>query len=1092
MIYKMQYAFLSLAIVVSFLAAPVRCFGEGTIADQLTAERAESLAAAARRDGDARRGAIVFHLPQATCTRCHAVDGHSPSLGPSLTASKESLDDTQIVESILSPSKAIRKGYETVTVVTKDGRTLTGVLAESTEQACKLWDPAGGGAQIVVPRDEIEEQAVSDVSLMPEGVANQLTSRQQFLDLARYLFEIRDGGLARARELQPPASAYALQIPEYEQHVDHAGLIRALDDAALERGRAIYERVCQNCHGTAERAGSLPTSLKFASGVFRSGFDPAGMYRTLTHGFGQMTPQTWMVPRQKYDVIHFVRETYLRSLNASQYAAVDDDYLASLPTGDTFGPEPMTIEPWSAMDYGPTLTPTYERGDDGTNFAYKGVAVRLDQGAGGVARGKAWMIFDHDTMRIAAAWSGEGFIDWNGVQFDGQHEIHPRLVGEIAFANETGPGWANPRTGKFDDDQRVVGRDGRRYGPLPRDWAQYHGQYQHGQRAVFSYRVGDAEILEMPGGAYSTGESTMSSANPYFTRAFRINAHERELRLLVATQLVEGARIEAAGDRVRCGAIVSGLSRRIPGSKWYLDGQRLCLSIPTSDVPQRFVLWAASRAEIAAPLLDDAAPDLDALTNGGPDLWPERLTTTAQIGSNEGPFAVDTLVHPEANPWLAQMRFTGLDFYDDGDRLAACTWDGDVWVVSGLSWLSTTPTATPYPSANLLTWRRVATGLFQPLGIKIIDGVLHVTCRDQLVVLRDRNGDGATDFYECLNNDHQVTEHFHEFAMGLQTDADGNFYYAKSARHALKAIVPQHGTLLRVSRDGSRTDILANGFRAANGVCLNPDGSFFVTDQEGHWNPKNRINWVTLDPSGKPKFYGNLFGYHDVTDPSDERMEKPLCWITNAFDRSPAELVWVNSEKWGPLNGRLLNLSYGYGKAFVVPHEHVDGVMQGGMCELPFPALPTGIMRGRFHPQDGQLYTCGMFAWAGSAIQPGGLYRIRATGQPMHLPVGLHATRSGMQITFTEPLDEEAARELLNYQVTTWSLKRTENYGSDHYGTKHVAVESVQVSADRKTITLLMPDIQPTWCMEINYSLKLADGAPFLGVIHNTVHQLSE
>jgi len=133
-----------------------------------------------------------------------------------------------------------------------------------------------------------------------------------------------------------------------------------------------------------------------------------------------------------------------------------------------------------------------------------------------------------------------------------------------------------------------------------------------------------------------------------------------------------------------------------------------------------------------------------------------------------------------------------------------------------------------------------------------------------------------------------------------------------------------------------------------------------------------------------------------------------------------------------------------------------------------------------------------MHRLAGSAIQPGGLYRIRATGQPMHLPVGLHATRSGMQITFTEPLDEEAARELLNYQVTTWSLKRTENYGSDHYGTKHVAVESVQVSADRKTITLLMPDIQPTWCMEINYSLKLADGAPFLGVIHNTVHQLSE
>ena len=176
--------------------------------------------------------------------------------------------------------------------------------------------------------------------------------------------------------------------------------------------------------------------------------------------------------------------------------------------------------------------------------------------------------------------------------------------------------------------------------------------------------------------------------------------------------------------------------------------------------------------------------------------------------------------------------------------------------------------------------------------------------------------------------------------MGLQTDAAGNFYYAKSGAHALPAVVPHHGTLLRVSRDGSRTDILANGFRAANGVCLNPDGSFVVTDQEGHWNPKNRINWVTLDASGKPKFYGNMFGYHDVTDSADTAMEPPLCWITNAFDRSPAELLWVNSKRWGRSTARCSTLSYGYGKVFVVPHETVGDVKQGGMIELPLPRFP--------------------------------------------------------------------------------------------------------------------------------------------------------
>ena len=62
---------------------------------------------------------------------------------------------------------------------------------------------------------------------------------------------------------------------------------------------------------------------------------------------------------------------------------------------------------------------------------------------------------------------------------------------------------------------------------------------------------------------------------------------------------------------------------------------------------------------------------------------------------------------------------------------------------------------------------------------------------------------------------------------------------------------------------------------------------------------------------------------------------------------------------------------------------------QGGMIELPIPQFPTGVMRGRFHPVDGQLYLCGMFAWAGSRTQPGGFYRLRYTGKPVHLPVDL-------------------------------------------------------------------------------------------------------
>ena len=308
------------------------------------------------------------------------------------------------------------------------------------------------------------------------------------------------------------------------------------------------------------------------------------------------------------------------------------------------------------------------------------------------------------------------------------------------------------------------------------------------------------------------------------------------------------------------------------------------------------------------------------LTRGGPRRWPEILNTEANIGRDQGPFAVDVLTVPDVNPWLCEMRLSGFDFLPDGRRAAVCTWDGDVWMVDGID-----------QPANGLRWQRIASGLFQPLGLKIVSGRIFVSCRDQIVCLHDYNGDGETDFYENFNSDHQVTEHFHEFAMGLQTDNEGNFYYAKAARHGLPALVPQHGTLLKVSKDGVRTEIIATGFRAPNGVCLNRDGTFFLSDQEGFWTPKNRINWVK-----RGGFYGNMWGYHDVTDASDLAMEPPVCWITNAMDRSPAELLWVESTNlaWNPLVGSLLCLSYGNGKIFLVPHEIAGDKMQGGVCAL--------------------------------------------------------------------------------------------------------------------------------------------------------------
>jgi hypothetical protein len=324
--------------------------------------------------------------------------------------------------------------------------------------------------------------------------------------------------------------------------------------------------------------------------------------------------------------------------------------------------------------------------------------------------------------------------------------------------------------------------------------------------------------------------------------------------------------------------------------------------------------------------------------------------------------------------------------------------------------------------------------------------------------------------------------------MGLQTDKEGNFYYAKSARHARRALVPQHGTLLKVSKDGQETSIVAHGFRAANGVCINPDGSFIVTDQEGHWNPMNRINWVT--PTNK--FYGNMYAYNPSSDSSDTGMEPPLTWVERDIDCSPSELLWVDSKAWGPLNGSLLSFSYGYGKVFIVPHEKIGNQMQGGVFELPIPTFSTGVMRGRFNPGDGQLYACGLSAWGSAQPELGGFYRIRYNGEKTIVPLSLHVFPNGIRIKFSHELNKKNVEDITSYEVQTWDLKRSRKYGSDHYNTKALLVKNATLSKDRKEIFLTIMDVKPTNVMEVKFQFLDDTGKPVKGLIQNTINQIGK
>ena len=104
--------------------------------------------------------------------------------------------------------------------------------------------------------------------------------------------------------------------------------------------------------------------------------------------------------------------------------------------------------------------------------------------------GRAGVIFDTELLRYSGYWSG-GFITWTGVVFNGAHGANPAPSGTVQIATKMGPGWA--KDGKLNDPRPTPN------GPLPRNWGRYKGLYRTDKGIIFSYTVGDAKVLDMPG-----------------------------------------------------------------------------------------------------------------------------------------------------------------------------------------------------------------------------------------------------------------------------------------------------------------------------------------------------------------------------------------------------------------------------------------------------------------------------------------------------------------------------------------------------------------------------------------------------------------
>ena len=153
---------------------------KGSDNDALRKRILEVTAQLASGTGNPYKGKLLY---KEHCGKCHVLFDEGGSIGPNLTQYKRDDLSTMLVN-IVNPSLQIREGYEAFVVLTVDGLTLNGFIADQDNRILVLR--TADGQSIVIPRDDIDSMKASPLSIMPEGLLNTL-SEQQVRDLFAYL-----------------------------------------------------------------------------------------------------------------------------------------------------------------------------------------------------------------------------------------------------------------------------------------------------------------------------------------------------------------------------------------------------------------------------------------------------------------------------------------------------------------------------------------------------------------------------------------------------------------------------------------------------------------------------------------------------------------------------------------------------------------------------------------------------------------------------------------------------------------------------------------------------------------------------------------
>lgn len=147
-----------------------------------TIDPAEVIKMVVGMKGDKARGEQLF--AKLTCNKCHTVDPNEAPRGPYLPQVAKTYKRDQLTEAVVLPSKSLAQGFVTNIFQMEDGRLLSGFITFEGPEKIVIRDNQGN--EITLNPDEILGQKKDDISIMPTGLANEVTV-QELSDLVTYL-----------------------------------------------------------------------------------------------------------------------------------------------------------------------------------------------------------------------------------------------------------------------------------------------------------------------------------------------------------------------------------------------------------------------------------------------------------------------------------------------------------------------------------------------------------------------------------------------------------------------------------------------------------------------------------------------------------------------------------------------------------------------------------------------------------------------------------------------------------------------------------------------------------------------------------------